>query len=95
MFNQYKNINQIFSAPRSISAQRIDSNILQFTSKDINNSFYPDVSIGKELSTVEFHVYSGTDWLTGQHRINLANKLPLFKNIESNFRSYCPFSQAQ
>jgi hypothetical protein len=84
MLNQYKNINQIFSAPNSVSAVRIDPNALQFTSKDINRSFYPDVSIGKDQSKIEFHVYSGTDWLTGQHQINLANKLPLFKNNETN-----------
>ena len=44
MLNQYKNTRQIFSANGAISAERIDLRKLQFTSKDINSSFYPEVS---------------------------------------------------
>ena len=85
MLTQYKNIRQIYSAPASISADRIDSRKLQFTSKDINSSFYPEVSIGTELnSALEFHIYTGNEWLSGQHRVNLVQKLPLFKNKETN-----------
>ena len=85
MLTQYKNIRQIYSAPASISADRIDNRKLQFTSKDINSSFYPEVSIGKGLDSVlEFHIYTGNDWLSGQHRVNLVQKLPSFKNKETN-----------
>jgi len=85
MLNQYKNNRQIYSAPASISAERIDTRKLQFTSKDINSSFYPEVSIGQGLDSVlEFHVYTSDQWLSGQHRVNLAQKLPLFKNKETN-----------
>ena len=85
MLNQYKNTRQIFSAKGAISAERIDLRKLQFTSKDINSSFYPEVSIGKDLnSTLEFHIYTGDQWVSGQHQINIAQKLPLFKNKETN-----------
>jgi hypothetical protein len=85
MLTQYKNTRQIYSAPASISAERIDTRKLQFTSKDINSSFYPEVSIGQGLDSVlEFHVYTSDQWLSGQHRVNLAQKLPLFKNKETN-----------
>jgi len=85
MLTNYKNINQIFATPASISAERIDRRKLQFTTKDSTNSFYPDESIGNDANSVlEFHVYSENDWLTGQHRVNLAQKLPQFKNTETN-----------
>lgn len=85
MLTNYKNSNQIFAAPASVSAERIDRRKLQFTTKDSTNSFYPEVTIGKgDDSVLEFHVYTENDWLTGQHKINLAQKLPLFKNAETN-----------
>lgn len=85
MLNQYKNINQIFSSVASISAERIERQKFQFTATDPYNAFYPEVTIGSDLnSTLEFHVYTETEWITGQHRINVTKKLPEFKDKTTN-----------
>jgi hypothetical protein len=77
MLTQYKNINQILSAKQSLSAQRLDSTLLGTinTNKQIPVSFNADI-INK--STVEFHIYSGDTWVTGQHKNNSLPQKPIY-----------------
>jgi|TARA_R110002012_G_scaffold52195_3_gene134132 hypothetical protein len=84
MLTQYKNIDQILSAKQSLSAQRLDSTLLQTidTNKEIPVSFNDNI-INK--STVEFHIYSGDTWVTGQHKNNSLLQVPVyFDSITKN-----------
>ena len=77
MLTQYKNIEQILEAKKSISAERLDRNILQ----TIRTSFINPVSFNNDIvnkSTVEFHIYSGETWLTGQHKNQSLEETPVF-----------------
>ena len=77
MLTQYKNIEQILEAKKSISAERLDRNILQ----TIRTSFINPVSFNNDIvnkSTVEFHIYSGETWLTGQHKNQSLEETPIF-----------------
>jgi len=77
MLTQYKNIEQILEAKKSISAERLNRNILQ----TISTSFINPVSFNNDIvnkSTVEFHIYSGETWLTGQHKNQSLEETPIF-----------------
>ena len=77
MITQYKNIDQINSAIKSVSATRLDKSVTEFLSYSANNrfTFIPAISKQKDPSCVELHVYSGGVWQTGNHKIQLQTKL--------------------
>ena len=77
MLTQYKNIDQILSANQSLSAQRFDSTLLGTvtTNKLTPVSYNADI-INK--STVEFHIYSGDTYITGQHKNNSLPQVPIY-----------------
>jgi hypothetical protein len=80
MLSQYKNINQIISANKSITAERFDRTKSEFFSFDAENSIYSNKEIiqGLDSSKVEMHVYAGDSWLTGNHKIQFQTKIPEF-----------------
>jgi hypothetical protein len=86
MLTQYKNINQIKSAKKSISADRIDRSKAEFLSYDIQESVYSNTSIvnGSDSSKIEMHVYAGDSWLTGNHQVQFQTKIPEFRDKTTN-----------
>jgi hypothetical protein len=78
MLTQYKNIDQIQSAEKSVSATRIDKSKSDFFSYDKNTRVrqVPDIVKQADDIRVEFHVYSNDAWITGNHRIGIQNKIP-------------------
>ena len=86
MLTQYKNINQIKSAKKSISADRIDRSKAEFLSYDIQESVYSNTSIvnGSDASKIEMHVYAGDSWLTGNHQVQFQTKIPEFRDKTTN-----------
>ena len=76
---QYKNIDQILSAKNSLSADRIDKTQLQ----NITTNLLDPVTFNNNIvnnSTVEFHIYSGETWITGQHKNQSLEQTPTFYN---------------
>jgi hypothetical protein len=83
MLDQYKNIEQILLAKKSISAQRIDTVQLQ----NINSNFAAPVYFDNTIinkSTVEFHLYSGDVWISGQHKSQSLPNTPVYFNSIDN-----------
>jgi hypothetical protein len=83
MLDQYKNIEQISLAKKSISAQRIDPVQLQ----NINSNFAAPVYFDNTIinkSTVEFHLYSGDVWISGQHKSQSLPNTPVYFNSIDN-----------
>jgi len=77
MLTQYKNIEQILEAKKSISAERLDRTILQ----NIRTNFINPITFNNDIvnkSTVEFHIYSGETWITGQHKNQSLEQTPIF-----------------
>jgi hypothetical protein len=77
MLGNYKNIENILAAKKSLSATRIQQIKLDSAEISTDNAvvFNPDI-INK--STVEFHVYSGETWVTGNHQISSLETVPTF-----------------
>jgi len=89
MLNQYKNIENILAAKKSLSATRIQQIKLDNANIETQNSVLFDSDLINK-STVEFHVYSGETWITGNHRINSLQVVPEFyddRNRLINFQS--------
>jgi hypothetical protein len=80
MISQYKNIDQINSATKSVSAIRLDKSKTKFLSYSANNRFthVPEISNQIDPSRIELHVYSGGVWQTGNHKIQLQTKIPTY-----------------
>ena len=60
-----------------MSAERIDKTQLQ----TINTSFINPINFNNDIvnnSTVEFHIYSGETWITGQHKNQSLEQTPTF-----------------
>jgi len=86
MISQYKNIDQINSATKSVSATRLDKSVTEFLSYSANNRFtqVDGISNQEGSSCVELHVYSGGVWQTGNHKIQLQTKIPTYVDKTSN-----------
>jgi hypothetical protein len=86
MLSQYKNITEIQTAKQAVSAARISRSKTEFLSYD----FAEPVTLNTDLLNVtdqhriEFHVYAGDTWITGNHRINQVPKLPEYKDPLTN-----------
>ena len=78
MLTQYKNIDQIQLADKSISATRIDKSKSDLLSYDKNTRVrqVPDIVKQDDDIRVEFHAYSNNSWVTGNHSVTLQNKVP-------------------
>jgi hypothetical protein len=86
MLMQYKNINEIKSATKSISGERIDRTKTEFISYDANESVYSNKDIVNvtDDNRIELHVYAGESWLTGNHKIQFQSKIPEYRDKITN-----------
>ena len=85
MLTQYKNIEQINSATKAVTAQRITKSKTEFFSYDKDTRVIPVPVLSKptENVKVEMHVYVDDTWITGNHQVQLLNKLPNYQNTNS------------
>ena len=86
MLTQYKNIDEIKNAVRSLSGERIANRKLQFASYDINETvrLNTDITTQTDASRIEMHVYSDDTWLTGTHKIGIKNSIPEYRDKITN-----------
>lgn len=85
MLSQYKNINDIINATASLSAERlpdIKRNFLSFDATD-QTLYNTSITSQSEKNRIELHVYSNETWITGNHRVNLQQRIPSFINAET------------
>lgn len=76
MLLQYKNIDQILTATRSLSAERYAaSDIADFKS---NITFNTDIIQRDPTDRIELHVYSDTTWITGNHNVPDVGSIPTY-----------------
>jgi len=85
MLNQYKNIDQIMSADKSVSAERISKSKTEFLDFDANEQIFFNSDILKQDSgqQIELHVYANTTWITGNHNVNIQSKIPEYRDKDT------------
>ena len=85
MLNQYKNIDQIMSADKSVSADRISKSKTEFLDFDANEQIFFNSDILKQDSgqQIELHVYANTTWITGNHNVNIQSKIPEYRDKDT------------
>ena len=76
MLSQYKNIDKILSLTKATQGQRFsDKEIELLSSPALKYAWKNNIlSSDSQDNGVEFHVYSGDTWITGNHRIDLQPK---------------------
>ena len=81
MLKQYKNIEQIKSARKSITAQRLPVSKQQFFANDGNQTYVPNTNIitNDQYNRIELHVYTDETWISGNHKIQ-------FQNVGNEYR---------
>ena len=82
MLTQYKNIEEIKTSKGSVSAERLTRTKKEFLSYDAQETYFANKEILKVTpnSRLEFHVYSGDNWITGNHKINFQSKIPTLRD---------------
>ena len=76
MLLQYKNIDQILNATKSLSAERYtQSDIVDFKT---NISFNTDIIQRDLADRIELHVYANTNWITGNHNVPTVVDIPTY-----------------
>jgi len=86
MITQYKNIEQIQTATKSISATRIEqakTDLLSYSTNERVVHVDEIVSPTNQIRT-ELHVYSGDSWITGNHKVQLQTKIPQYRDALTN-----------
>jgi hypothetical protein len=86
MITQYKNIDQIQTATKSVSATRLEKSKTDLLSYSANNriSQVPQITSATDEFRTEMHVYSGDSWITGNHKVQLQTKIPQYKDKVTN-----------
>ena len=86
MLTQYKNITDIKSTTKSISANRIDKAKLDVISYSTEQPifFNTDIVNSAADSRLELHIYVDDSWVTGNHKIQLQRKVPQYIDKTTN-----------
>jgi hypothetical protein len=86
MLTQYKNIDQINSATKSVTASRIAKSKTDLFSYNAESRVYPVTELlqTNSITQIELHVYSGGNWITGNHHIQPVSKVPEFRDKITN-----------
>jgi hypothetical protein len=86
MLTQYKNIEQIRTAVKSTTGNRLEktkTDLLSYSAVDRVVRVPQIVNANNDLRT-ELHVYSGDSWITGNHKVQLQTKIPEYKDKVTN-----------
>ena len=83
--NQYKNIDQILTAEKSISGERISKSKTEFLDFDAEERvfFNSDILKQSDNQRIELHVYSENTWITGNHGIGIESKIPEYRDKDT------------
>ena len=86
MLTRYKNIEQIQTATKSVSAERISKTKTDFFSYDANSRVVqvPEITSQGEDIRIEIHAYSNDTWVTGNHMVQLLSKVPEYRDKTTN-----------
>ena len=86
MLTQYKNIDRINTAAKSVAATRFVKSKSDLFSYIANQTVIPntDILTGTVDNRIEFHVYSNDTWISGNHKISFQNQIPEFKDSITN-----------
>ena len=86
MLSQYKNISEIRSAKKAVSADRFGEIKRRFFTYDAKKSyvFSDDITTPASNVKTEIHVYSGDSWITGNHKILSVSKIPEFRDLKGS-----------
>ena len=89
MLSQYKNISEIRSAKTAVQADRFGYLKRNLFSFDAAKTYIEKPQIIKGDARVELHVYSGDNWVTGNHQVTVKTKIPQYysktnKSIQLN-----------
>jgi hypothetical protein len=86
MLTQYKNIEQINNTTKSVSATRLPNLKSSLLSYDANERVtqVPQLVQQTNESRIELHVYSGDTWITGNHKIQVVQKIPEYRDKNTN-----------
>ena len=85
MLNQYKNINQINASRNSVSGQRFNETLTDlFAYAQEKYPVVTEVAENPDDVKVELHVYSNDQWITGNHSVQPAAKIPEIRDIATN-----------
>jgi len=82
MLDQYKNIEQLRTAGKSFSAERLPASKTQLFSVYSNQTYVPNTNILD--NNIEFHIYSDTSYVTGKHKIEFLDTVPEFRDKITN-----------
>jgi len=86
MLTQYKNIEQINNTAKSVSATRLPilkTSLLSYNANERVKQI-PKLVQQTNESRIELHVYSGDTWLTGNHKIQVVQKIPEYRDKNTN-----------
>ena len=78
MITQYKNIDQIQTAAKSVIATRLEkskTDLLSYSADERISRVF-ELTRPTNSSRTELHVYSGDSWITGNHKVQLQTKIP-------------------
>lgn len=86
MLTQYKNINEILSANKSISADRLPVAKLNFVNyaENVPVYFNSEITTQTTNSGLELHVYNNDTWITGNHQVVIKNSIPEYIDPVTN-----------
>ncbi len=76
MLSQYKNIDKILSSTKATQGQRFSDKEIELLSSPGQKYAWKNNILQSDAKDngIEFHVYSGDTWITGNHRIDLQPK---------------------
>ena len=86
MLTQYKNIEQIRTAVKSTTGNRLEktkTDLLSYSAVDRVVRVPHIVNANNEFRT-ELHIYSSDSWITGNHKIQLQSKIPEYRDTVTN-----------
>jgi hypothetical protein len=86
MLTQYKNIEQIRTAVKSTTGNRLEktkTDLLSYSAVDRVVRVPQIVNANNEFRT-ELHIYSSDSWITGNHKIQLQSKIPEYRDTVTN-----------
>ena len=86
MITQYKNIEQIQTATKSVSATRLEKSVTDLLSYSATSRIIqvPQITNTTDEIRTELHIYSGDSWITGNHKVQLQSKIPQYRDTITN-----------
>jgi hypothetical protein len=92
MITQYKNIEQINSATKSVTASRISKSKTDLFSYNAESKVFPIRTRNTSDIQLELHMYINDTWITGNHRVQQRSKIPEYTDAVTKKKIRIPNS---